>query len=366
MATQTVSTLVAVLLLSCISLHPGLNAASIPDSKLPGVEPLDIDRVTKEEEVSTTTEPASTTGEDGETKFNVSEGIKEFEFLRKEIEKHRIITIDINGNERVSSDEEVMRTLEYVYKDNSTFLFDVPHFEEEPVKRSIIGADNRFPRVYTQSNAPYSAIGYLSTGCTAYLVGPRHLITAAHCVHQDGNTAAILRPSQLSFYLRRNCDTSGTWYGISEVLTYYQYRNSGDDDYDIACLLLSSTVSNWMGYAYRNPMPRVSGEICGYPSDRTGTFYRCFYCSRCSDVERAGWWIFRSDTRLQYTCDTVGGMSGSPVMTDDHDSTSTLYSYGVHTTGRGSENQGVRISRDYFYDICRWKCNTGARCSAVC
>ena len=59
-------------------------------------------------------------------------------------------------------------------------------------------------------------------------------------------------------------------------------------------------------------------------------------------------------------------MSGSPVITDDHDSTSNLYSYGVHTHGLSSRNEGVRISRNYFYDICRWMCNTGATCSAVC
>ena len=109
MATLTASSLVAVLLLSYISLQPGLNAASIPDSKLPGgVEPLDIDHGTEEEELPMTAEPASTTVEDSKTKFNVSEGIMDFDFLRDEIDKHRIITTDINGNERVSSDEEVL------------------------------------------------------------------------------------------------------------------------------------------------------------------------------------------------------------------------------------------------------------------
>lgn len=62
--------------------------------------------------------------------------------------------------------------------------------------------------------------------------------------------------------------TSGMRYTISEVLVYQQYRNSGDEDYDIACLLLSASIVNWMGFAYRDPMPRVSAEICGYPGDQ--------------------------------------------------------------------------------------------------
>lgn len=362
METSTTSCFLAIFIIVYSSLHPGLNAASIPENHnvLGGLEPGENDNVTNEGELPTT-EP-NRLGQNGKFKLNIS---AEFEFLRKQIEKNRIITIDIDGNERVSTDEEVMKTLEYVYKDKSTFLFNEPHFEidEGLVKRHIIGADNRYRG--THSRAPYSAIGYLSTGCTAYLVGPRHLITAAHCVHHGSNTGAILPPSQLTFYLRRNCYTSGVRYGISQVLTYSQYRNNGDADYDIACLLLSSTVSSWMGFAYHDPMPRVSGEICGYPHDKFRT-YECFYCSSCSDVERAGWWIFRSNTRLQYTCDTEGGMSGSPVMTGDHDSSTHLYSYGVHTQGRVSENQGVRISRNYFYDICRWMCDTGATCTAVC
>ena len=308
-------------------------------------------------------------GEKTPEKLNTSEILGEFYFTKEEIEKNRIITIHWSGDEEVSTDEQVIQTLEHARRDNSTFLFNEPHFTEDLEKRDIIGSDNRYHR-RSQGSAPYSAVDYLSTGsgCTAYLVGPRQLLTAAHCLHPRGNTGAIYRPSQVTFYLRRNCHTSGLTYTISDVLVYQQYRNSGDEDYDIACLLLSASVSNWMGFAYRDPMPTVSAEICGYPGDQIRG-YSCFYCSRCSDVERVstGWWGWsRSNTRLRYTCDTEGGMSGSPIITDDHDSTSHLYSYGVHTHGKTTRNEGVRISRNYFYDICRWMCDTGATCSVLC
>ena len=114
----------------------------------------------------------------------------EYHFTQEEIENDRIITIHFNGDEEVSTDEEVIQTLEHIRQDNSTFLYNEPHFtvSDDIEKRDIIGADNRFHRVITQRRAPYSAIGYLSTGCTAYLVGPRHLLTAAHCLHPRGNT----------------------------------------------------------------------------------------------------------------------------------------------------------------------------------
>lgn len=292
-----------------------------------------------------------------------------YEITNEEIEKNRIIIIDQNGNEKISTDEEVIKTLELVHSDNSTFLHDEPHFQVENEKRAIFGSDDRFQR--THSNSPYSAMGYLSipgARCSAYLVGPRHLITAAHCLHPRDNTNNIYLPSQITFFLKRNCNQYGWRYTVSEILVYSQYRNHGNLDYDLACLLLSATASNWMGFAYRNPMPTVSGETCGYPGDRNGN-YACFYCSRCSDVRRNhfGWWGWLiNSNRLQYTCDTTGGMSGGPIITDDHDSTNMLYSYGVNTHESQNENQGVRITRNVFYDICRWKCNTGATCSAVC
>ena len=318
-------------------------------------------------------------GEDTPETFDIigsgSNGELYHEFTQEEIEMNRIITIDKDGNEIVSTDEEVIQTLKRARQGNLNFLRDEPHFSTEKRRRDVIGPDNRFSRTSTQFNAPYSAIGYLAPdGCTAYLVGPRHLITAAHCVHSRTNTQDIYSGSQLTFYLRRNCEDSryGIEYEVSDVQVYSQYRCSGNSNYDIAYLLLTSTVSDWMGYAYRDPMPTVSGEICGYPEDMKDSNSipsECFYCSKCNDVRRMRTGLFgwgRNSKRLEYTCDTEGGMSGSPVMTDDHDSSSQLYSYGVHTEGSRCRNKGVRITRNRFYDICRWKCDTGARCSALC
>ena len=276
-------------------------------------------------------------------------------FTDEEIERNRWISIDRNGTETTATDNEVIAILEKVRKSNFSSSFSQPHFPvQTPLdimvkKRKVIGTDGRYK--HSTVGNPYCAIGWLESGCTAFLVGPYHAITAGHCVY-DCN--ARKWKSDRGLYLRRNCYSRGIY--MSEVQTWsYSGSDCTQDRYDIAWILLDKndyTSSCWMGYGTWNSMPTIPGEICGYPADKPRGSYGCLYCSRCGDIKRA------STYRLQYTCDSYGGMSGSPVFTAEYDSKDYQYAYGVHTHGR-SKNEGTRFDSYYFQWTKDWKCRNG-------
>ena len=285
-------------------------------------------------------------------------------YTAEEIDDYRLVSIDRDGNETVQTDDEVIEFLEKSRKDNDSFLFEDGHssdtfpFEMEE-KRSIIGYDGRFLQSTTRT--PYCSIGEMENGCTAYLIGPYHAVTSRECVYDCSRRRW---KTGRGLYLRRNCYTRG--YFMDDVRTWtYTGSKCGNDDYDIAWILLDRNdfySSCWMGYAYRDPMPTVSGEVCGYPGDKPRRSYYCLYCSRCYDIKRPGL-LVKNNRRLRYSCDTSSGMGGGPVITTSHDSSSTKYAYGVHTHSAYTHNQGTRFSKELFYLTKQWKCSNGVRSS---
>jgi glutamyl endopeptidase len=219
----------------------------------------------------------------------------------------------------------------------------------------VIGEDDRREITIT-SEYPWRAIcSLLITGSdgsgwigTGWLVGPRILMTAGHCVylHNNGGWA-----QQIEVVPGRHAAERP--YGSVVATSFRSVRGwvqNRDRLYDYGAILLPENQrlgdeTGWFGYVVRpdDALSNIWVNISGYPGDKpSGTQW--FHAKEVAQVE---------DRVLTYVIDTAGGQSGAPVWIKL--ANGSRYGVGIHTNGHVTGNSATRISQPVFDNIKAWR-----------
>jgi glutamyl endopeptidase len=232
---------------------------------------------------------------------------------------------------------------------------------------TVIGKDDR-TRVLETKKSPWRMICALEIqgpfgnfGGTGWLVGPKTLITAGHCVHemhQMGGWARTIRVSP-----GRNGEERPFGYVDATKFTSTDaWIADQNPDYDIGCIHLSDPIGHNLGWfsiasLSDKELQESLVNICGYPADRGGGLEQYFQANR---ILRVG------PRRIFYDIDTFGGQSGAPVWIYKDGSDApvgvAIHAYGTSATPDSfkiTANSAPRILPEVLEQIKAWIASDG-------
>lgn len=234
------------------------------------------------------------------------------------------------------------------------FFASYPEMYERSVSEVIIGTDDRV-RISPTTAFPWRAICALRITAkdntkwigTGWLVSPRTVITAGHCVylHDHGGW-----PKSIEVIPGLNDTTRPFGSGVATSFRSVQgWVNSKKREYDYGAIILPSSrrlgdKTGVFGFAVRdnNYLMNAYLNLSGYPGDKGGN-QQWFMARKAKSV---------APRVIYYEIDTMGGQSGSPVWVKVGNA---RYAVGIHTNGFSAGNSATRIVTPVFNNIQTWK-----------
>ena len=227
----------------------------------------------------------------------------------------------------------------------------------------VLGQDDRV-RIGKTANSPWNGICQLGIRAkngsryfgTGWLIGPRTVITAGHCVylHNAGGWAKSIDVAAGRNGLKRPFGTI-TSAKFASVRGWVKGRNRSMDYGVIQLSKPFTRVGSTRPFAFDfaalsdDKLKNSRVNLSGYPADSFGTgkdgTKQWFHARRVSGV---------SSRTFKYDIDTGGGQSGSPVWVYDPKKR-TRVAVGIHTNGFYLGNSATRLTPTVVKNLRRWQ-----------
>jgi len=270
-----------------------------------------------------------------------------FNKLETEVEPEFSLSLEEAGTEITEEEGETAFT-------RDAFFASYPELFEKSIAEVIIGTDDRV-RISPTTAFPWRAVCALRITAqdnsrwigTGWLVSPRTVMTAGHCVymHAQGGWPKSI---EVIPGLNDSARPFGSYAGTS-FRSVVGWVNDKKREYDYGCIILPRDArpgdkTGVFGFAVKDNPYLTSAylNLSGYPGDNGGN-QQWFMARKAKSL---------APRVIYYEIDTMGGQSGSPVWIKVNNA---RYAVGIHTNGLISGNSATRIVQPVFNNIQAWK-----------